>query len=264
MSCVVASCMGFQIESIRHGDRNASSAEVTGLFIKTTGQGGAAVRAVALRCQSVVVDLVPVAHNQRGMAVVAKGGVAFDVVHVAGVNVVQASFECDVAGGAISPHSLQGQFTARYFTGDQNSLIKAIHQGLEGIDGPPYAMGTVVPINTHGKTFYFVAMAVLNDQGTASTNIQDVQKAITSLWEYVRDSGELQELVVPVIGTARGRLKVSRKKVIEKIAESFVDASSEAKFTDRLIIMIHPDDAKRFKVNLHDIKDHLNHTLIRK
>lgn len=174
------------------------------------------------------------------------------------------AFECDVAGGKISPQSLQGQFTGRYYTGDQNTLIEDIQKGLTGHNGPPYPMGTVVPINTHGKTFYFLSMATLNSQGNAGTTLSDVQDSIAGLWDFVRESGELQELVVPVIGTARGRVKVPRKKVIEKIAESFSEASSESKFTDRLVIMIHPEDAKRFKVNLHDIKDHLSHILIRK
>lgn len=173
-------------------------------------------------------------------------------------------FESDVAGGKISPDSLQGQFTARYFTGDQNTLIRMLGDGLKNLDGSPYPMGTTVPVNTHGKTFYFVAMAELNEQGTASTTPQAVEKAMSGLWRYVRESGELQELVVPVIGTARGRIKIPRKKMIEKIAESFANASVEGKFTDRLVIMVHPEDARRFQVNLYDIKDHLNHTLGRR
>jgi hypothetical protein len=171
-------------------------------------------------------------------------------------------FEFDVAGGKISPDSLQGQFTAKYFTGDQKTLIETIRAGLNGIEGPPYPMGTTIPVTTHGKTFYFVAMAELNEQGTASTSPRAVEKAMGGLWRYVRESGELQELVVPVIGTARGRLEVPRKKMIEKIAESFVDASLEGKFTDRLVIMVHPEDAKKFQINLYDIKDSLNHVLI--
>lgn len=171
-------------------------------------------------------------------------------------------FECDVAGGKISPNSLQGQFTAKYYTGDQNTLIETIKRELKVLGGPPYPMGTTVPVNTHGKTFYFVAMAELNEQGTASTTLQSVEKAMAGLWQYVRESGELQELVVPVIGTARGRLKIPRKKMIEKIAESFFNASIDTKFTDRLVIMVHPEDAKRFQINLYDIKDHLNHVLI--
>lgn len=171
-------------------------------------------------------------------------------------------FESDVAGGKISPDSLQGQFTAKYYTGDQKTLIETIKTELNGLEGPPYPMGTTIPVNTNGKTFYFVAMAELNEQGTASTTLRSVEKAMAGLWRYVRESGELQELVVPVIGTARGRLETPRKKTIEKIAESFVNASLDSKFTDRLVIMVHPEDAKNFQINLYDIKDNLNHVLI--
>lgn len=173
-------------------------------------------------------------------------------------------FESDVAGGKIAPQSLQGQFTAKYFTGDQKTLMGIINEGLKDLDGPPYPMGTTVPVNTHGKAFYFVAMAELNEQGTAFSNPQAVEQAMKGLWKYVRASGELQELVVPVIGTARGRINIPRKKMIEKISESFVNASIDSKFTDRLVIMVHPNDAKRFQVNLYDIKDHLNHALGRR
>ena len=171
-------------------------------------------------------------------------------------------FESDVAGGKISPNSLQGQFMAKYYTGDQKALIETIKTELKGLDGPPYPIGTTVPVNTHGKTFYFVAMAELNEQGTASTSLQSVEKAMDGLWRYVREFGELQELVVPLVGTARGRLRMPRKKMVEKIAESFVNTSREGKFTDRLVIMVYPEDAKRFQINLYDIKDHLNHILI--
>ena len=34
-------------------------------------------------------------------------------------------------------------------------------------------------------------------------------------------------------------------------------ASEEGKFTDRLVIVIRPEDAGRFEVNLYDVKDHL-------
>ena len=173
-------------------------------------------------------------------------------------------FESDVAGGKIATDSLQGQFTAKYYTGDQNTLIEEINKHLKGLGDSPYPMGTTIPVSTHGKTFYFVAMAELNEQGTAGTNLYSVEQAMRGLWKYVRESGELQELVVPVVGTARGRLKTSRKKMIEKIADSFVTASHEGKFTDRLVIMVRPEDARRFQVNLYDIKDHLNYTLGRK
>lgn len=171
-------------------------------------------------------------------------------------------FEADVAGGKIAPDSLQGQFTARYFTGNQNELIAKIRDGLSNLRGTiPFPMGTTIPITTHGKTFYLTAMAELNEQGNASTTLEDVRQALDGLWSHVRDAGELQELAVPAIGTGRGRLKQTRKRMIAVIAESFMKASEKGKFTEKLVIVIRPEDASKFGVNLYDIKDHLNQVL---
>jgi hypothetical protein len=187
-----------------------------------------------------------------------------DLFEVAGAIMISTNtdFEADVAGGKIAPESLQGQFTARYFTGNQKALLEQIREALKGVDGSaPYPMGTTIPITTHGKTFYFTAMAELNEQGNASTSPENVCLALEGLWKHVREAGELQELVVPVVGTGRGRLKLSRKKMISLIAESFVDASKRNKFADQLVVVIRPEDASKFKVNLYDVKDNLEQTL---
>ena len=118
-------------------------------------------------------------------------------------------------------------------------------------------MGTTIPINTHGKIFYFTSMAIIGEGGNASSSISDIKTALNGLWEFVRENGELQELIVPIIGTGRGRIKLSRKKMIALIAESFVKASEANKFTNKLIITIRPEDSENFEINLYDIKDHL-------
>lgn len=169
-------------------------------------------------------------------------------------------FEADVANGKISKDSLQGQFTAKYYTGNQDKLIDEINEKLMSLNlDRPYPMGTTIEIHTHGKTFYLTAMAKLNENGNASSNILDIENALKGLWEHVKTHGELQELAIPVIGTGRGRILESRKKIIGLVAESFVQASTEGKFTDTLTINIRPEDAVRFKINLYEIKDYLNH-----
>jgi hypothetical protein len=171
-------------------------------------------------------------------------------------------FEADVAAGKIAVDSLQGQFTAKYYTGNQNELIKSIKEELALINSTsPYPIGTTIPIHTHGKTFYFTAMAELGEGGNASSSIPQVLDALNGLWDYVKHKGELIELVVPIIGTGRGRVKISRKKMIALIAESFVKASAQSKFSEKLIIAVRPEDAQNFGINLYDIKDHLNHVL---
>ena len=187
-----------------------------------------------------------------------------DLFNMSGATMISSNtiFEADVAGGKIATESLQGQFTAKYFTGNQTELINKINEELEAINQTaPYPMGTTIPIHTHGKTFYFTAMATIGENGNASSTITDIKNALNGLWKYVREKGELQELAVPVIGTGRGRLKMPRKKMIALIAESFVKASMENKFTDKLIITIRPEDAENFGINLYDIKDHLMHVL---
>jgi len=187
-----------------------------------------------------------------------------DLFEMSGATMISTNtlFESDVAGGKIAIDSLQGQFTAKYFTGNQNELIKKISEELESANKTsPYPMGTTIPIHTHGKTFYFTAMAEIGEGGNASSTIADIKIALNGLWNYVRDNGELQELALPVIGTGRGRIQMPRKKMIALIAESFVKASIEKKFTDKLIITIRPVDAGKFKINLYDIKDHLIHVL---
>ena len=187
-----------------------------------------------------------------------------DLFEISGAAMISTNtlFEADVAGGKIAVNSLQGQFTAKYFTGNQNELIKKIQEGLEFINlTSPYPMGTTIPIHTHGKTFYFTAMANIGEGGNASSSISDVNTALNGLWNHVRENGELQELSVPVIGTGRGRIKISRKKMIALIAESFVKESTKNKITEKLIIAIRPEDAENFGINLYDIKDHLIHVL---
>ncbi|QZT35924.1 DUF6430 domain-containing protein [Halosquirtibacter xylanolyticus] len=187
-----------------------------------------------------------------------------DLFGMGGATMISSNtiFEADVAGGKIAVDSLQGQFTAKYYTGNQNGLINSINEKINKIGlTPPYPMGTTIPIHTHGKTFYFTAMATMGENGNASSTLTDIKNALNGLWGYVREKGELQELAVPVIGTGRGRLQTTRKKMIALIAESFVKASIEGKFTDKLVITIRPEDAENFGINLYDIKDHLMHVL---
>ena len=120
-----------------------------------------------------------------------------------------------------------------------------------------YPIGTVARVKAHGRTFYFVAMSRLNNEGTAGTTLREVEDALTSLWDFILTHGELRDLSVPLMGTGRGRTGFPRKKMAERIANSFAEGSKDQIFSNRLSIVIRPEDAENFGVNLYQIRDYL-------
>ena len=52
-----------------------------------------------------------------------------------------------------------------------------------------------------------------------------------------------------------------RKKVVELIAQSFADGSQERTFSNKLTIVVSPDDAANFSFNLFQVRDYLSQSL---
>lgn len=178
------------------------------------------------------------------------------------------TFDTDTANSLISPDSLQGQFTSRYYSGKLADLDKEIEDSLSAVGSTPvsrgwgknkeYPIGTVAKLDTHGQRFYWLAMARLDANKTARSDLADIDTALSSLWDYVLKRGEMTTIVVPVIGTGRGRVNIQRRKMIERIVQSFVDGSRVTPFAKGLSIVIHPVDAEKSEISLFQIKDHLS------
>lgn len=179
------------------------------------------------------------------------------------------TFETDMASGLISPNSLQGQLVARYFEAKTDELDRQISKALKRVaatESEPgkkkrYPIGTVAKLTAHGKNIYLLAMAELNDHGTARSSTAMVDTALDKLWVFLAEQGELRDIAVPVVGTGRGRVELPRKKIIERIAQSFADASATRKFSNKLIIVISPEDAERYDVSLFEVRDFLTRSL---
>lgn len=197
-----------------------------------------------------------------------------DLLNSPAINIVistNTTFDTDIASGLINPDSLQGKFTTKFFSGNTIELDRQIAASLDGIeyqDHPAgkgkkrrYPVGTVAKISAHGKTFYLSAMAELNIEGTAKSTPRMIDEALESLWEYIATQGELGDIAIGLIGTGRGRVNLSRKKITEKIAQSFADASQDKTFSNKLTIVVYPGDAERFGVNLFEIRDYLSQSL---
>lgn len=196
-----------------------------------------------------------------------------DIFSVPGQKIISTNttFDTDTATGIIALHSLQGQFTEKYYSGQLPKLDAELTEGLRGVAHTQiqkqsgktdrYDFGTTVKLKLADQFFYWFAMADLNVNNTATTNLKSVSKALEGLWEFIETKGEKQDTVIPLIGSGLGRLKTSRKKLIAIIAQSFISASEEQIFANKLTIVIYPGDIEKSSLNLFEVKDLLQHYL---
>jgi hypothetical protein len=196
-----------------------------------------------------------------------------DLLDAVGAVVISSSttFDTDIASGIISPNSLQGQFTGKYFSNNTAALDAALSDALAGVVGSTtqktfgktveFPVGTVAPVSTHGNDYYFLAMSKFNAQQNAYSTPQMIEESLTSLWDFVRSRGELRPLSFPLLGTGRGRIGIPRKKMIELIAQSFVSYSTTNQIAPKLLIYIHPSDAENYEINLFEIRDYLSNSI---
>jgi hypothetical protein len=181
------------------------------------------------------------------------------------------TFDTDISSGLINPKSIQGQVLLCFFGGKTEEVDKQIKNSLGGLgytdavspgNKKRYPMGTVAKVTSHGKIFYFLAMAELNEHGTAQSSVGMLEQALEGLWAFVAERGELGGLAISAIGTGRGRVQIPRRRFVEMVTQSFADASREKVFANKLAIVIHPDEAREQEVNLFEIKDFLSSRLL--
>jgi hypothetical protein len=182
-----------------------------------------------------------------------------------------STFDTDMSNGLISPNSLQGQVAFQYFNGQTAEIDRQIEASLKNENfiineerpgkKKQYPIGTVARVNSHGKNFYFVAMSHMDKNGNAYSDARILDEALEKLWKNMASKAELGDIVMPLMGTGRGRIPLPRKKVIERIAQSFADASQEQVFSNKLTIMVRPQEASKFSLNLFQVRDYLSQSL---
>lgn len=181
------------------------------------------------------------------------------------------TFDTDMSSGLIATNSLQGQVATQFFNGQTVEIDRQLEVSLsrepftinEERPGKKkeYPLGTVARVTSHGKNFYFIAMSHMNADGTAYSDIRMMDEALERLWLNMARKAELGDVIMPLMGTGRGRVPMPRKKVIERIAQSFADASQERTFSNKLTIMVRPEDASKFSLNLFQVRDYLSQSL---
>jgi len=196
-----------------------------------------------------------------------------DLFKIPGEVIISTSstFDTDMSSGLIAVTSLQGQLATNYFNGQTAEIDRQIEGSLSRDqftinDKRPgkkkeYPIGTVARVSAHSKNFYLVAMSHMDENGNALSDLKLIDEALEKLWVNLASKAEIGDIVMPLMGTGRGRVAYPRKKMIERIAQSFTDACSERAFSNKLIIVVRPEDASKFSLNLFQVRDYLGQSL---
>jgi hypothetical protein len=179
------------------------------------------------------------------------------------------TFDTRISRELIAAACVQGIFTKKYY-GDETQLD---HELTVALDGQPcteltgkragknkrYQLGTCARLNPKTRTAYFVAIADINEHGTATSTFDNLKESLSRLWVFIGTRGLKEPLVIPVLGTGFSRLSQTREEIIREMIRSFIAACSERTFADSLTITITPKDAANHGISLEDLGSFLCH-----
>lgn len=191
---------------------------------------------------------------------------AAEKVLIVGTN---TTFDTKVGAPLIAERSVQGQLTKRYFA-NEATLDALIAKALEGAEseqlpGPRagksvrYPMGTTVEVLAKGVRSFWVAMADLNEHGTAITSQANLELALSRLWVHMGERGTCDTVVMPAIGSRFGQTTISREASVRLIIQSFLAACAERTFCEKLVIVLSGTDVVRHKIDLREIGSFVQH-----
>lgn len=205
----------------------------------------------------------------RDVCVQIKVGDVFktDGVLILGTN---TTFDTKIGKPLIAERSIQAQFTKRYFA-NEAALDRCIEAELEGqtpemLDGPRagksarYPIGTTIEVQApQSVRSFWVAMADLNEHGTAISTLQNLELALSRLWVHLGERGTCDTIVIPAIGSKFGQMTVSRETIVRLIIASFLAACAERTFCEKLIVVLSGGDVVSHKVDLKELGSYLEY-----
>ncbi len=123
-----------------------------------------------------------------------------------------------------------------------------------------YSIGTVAKLEHEKCRSYWLALSDVNEHGKPTTKFENLQEALGKLWLYIHTKGQLENLVIPILGSGLSGLNETREKIVKEIVFSFVAFASETKIAEKLTIVIHPDDFLAQQINFNELSQFLEYT----
>ena len=183
------------------------------------------------------------------------------------------TFDTDLDGRIPKAHSIQGEFTQRYYDSEVSHLDLDIDKELANEDyhfeeqterkrgkKRRYPIGTVIQLKRSKRLFYLVANTHINDAGVASTTIDNLRESLAKLWYYISEKGAKGDIVIPLLGTGKARLGEKREDIFLEIIRSFVASCSSGTYCDKLIVAIFPPDVIKHRIDLNYLKRYLEYS----
>ena len=127
------------------------------------------------------------------------------------------------------------------------------------VNALPVNFGTTVTVRGAERTAFFCAIAEMNHAGVAQGTMENLREALGGLWSYLTTSADKGTINVPVLGSGFSRITASREELIREIVLSFLAAVTESNFCDRMRIVIHPKDVRKYKIDVDRVQRFIAH-----
>ena len=96
--------------------------------------------------------------------------------------------------------------------------------------------------------------------GVANTTIENLRESLAKLWYYISEKGSKGDIVIPLLGTGKGRLGDKREDIFLEIIRSFITSCSSGTYCDKLVIAIYPPDVTNHRIDLNYLQSLLKHS----
>jgi hypothetical protein len=154
----------------------------------------------------------------------------------------------------ISPTSVQGQFQARVYNGDLDTLNLDLESALKsksvistiqkGGKTKKYEIGTVAVLRDHTRCYFWLAYTEMSPNNQAQGSVDGLWRSLDSLWRSVNAHANGGSVAIPVIGGGLSRVSqiLPAQDAIRLSILSYMWFSRSTKVCDELKVVVRPED----------------------
>ncbi len=184
---------------------------------------------------------------------------AFDIENSSIIIPINNLIKVNPAGHLSTSTSMLSQFVKLFYDNKSDNLQHEIDQEMSKPfynnyrQGKEFKIGTVVPIRANNRQFYLLANSTLNEGSRSVATKDGLETSLNELWTYLSENAGKEHFIIPVLGTGRGRINMTREEVIKETILSFLASCSDKNYADKITISINPKDIKDHNLDLERI-----------